>query len=199
MRFKIASPRLGSTSGSHFLGDFTMPDETSREHLDQMALSLGRVIITCSILEDALTTTIAEIMSLNEVQERSLVRPMTTSVKILLLNRIAADFLNAGDRKRVSSVTKDIKAAAEQRNDLVHGLFVHSHAKKTAAVLSFSGSARLTGKPTEWTPRGLELLIGEMNDACGRLAALRRLFPKKISKAPGVRHSVSRKRRNKRP
>src|SRR6476659_8675206 len=144
MRFKIASPRFGSTSISSFLGGLTMTiDETSRQHLDQMALSLGRLVITCSQLENDLTMTIAEIMSLNEVQERGLVRPMKTSVKLSLLNRLATDFLkSARHQERVKKVTTAIKNATEARNDLVHGEYVHDPNKKVA-IISFSKGASL--------------------------------------------------------
>jgi hypothetical protein len=49
-----------------------------------------------------MTMVIAGILSLNEVQERTLVRPMTTSVKVTLLNRIAKDYLSAADCKRMN-------------------------------------------------------------------------------------------------
>jgi hypothetical protein len=78
------------------------------------------------MLEHDLTMVIAEILSLNEVQERTLVRPMATSVKITLLNRIAKDYLTKEDCKQVMSVTDEIKKAADKRNDLIHGLYVHS-------------------------------------------------------------------------
>src|SRR6476646_11896229 len=52
MRLKIALPRFGSPSISSFLGALTMAeDQTSRAYMDQMALSVGRVVITCPILE----------------------------------------------------------------------------------------------------------------------------------------------------
>ena len=170
-------------------------DKTSREYMDQLALSLGRVVITCSQLEHALTMVIAEIMSLNEAQERTLVRPMQTSTKLDLLNRIAQDYLTKADCKRVTQITTSIKKAAGRRNELIHGLYVHSADRKTAAVLVFSGAARIKGKPVELAPRDLELLIVEINYLSGELASVRPLFPK-IEKAPAMSYAPPNKHRN---
>ena len=181
------------------LGVFAITkDNPSRGEMDQLALSLGRVVITCSMLEHDLTMTIAEILSLNEVQERTLLRPMATSTKLALLNRIAKDFLSKDDCKRVTTVTGNIKDASEKRNDLIHGLYVHSDADKSAAVLSFSGSARITGKPTALTPRELELFRVNLVWLSDKLISLRPLFPK-IERAPKMRGSASNKPRSKQP
>ena len=148
------------------------------------------------MLEHDLTMVIAEILSLNEVQERTLVRPMATSVKITLLNRIAKDYLAKDDCKQVMAVTDEIKKAADKRNDLIHGLYVHSSDKKSAAVLTFSGAARIKGKPIEQSPRELELFIVQINWVIGELVALRPLFPK-IEKVPAASHAPPSKRRSK--
>lgn len=158
----------------------------SREEMDKLALSLGRIVITCSSLEHAMTMVIAEILSLNEVQERTLVRPMATSAKIALLKRIAKDYLSKDDHKRVAKVTDAIKGAAEHRNDLIHGLYVHSNdEQRTPAVLTFSGADRIKGKPIPITPRELELFIVNVTWLSDELASIRPLFPK-IERAPEV-------------
>ena len=193
IRFKSTSPRAGSPSGSSFFGVLTMTkDKPSREEMDQLALCLGRVVITCSMLEHGLTMVIAEILSLNEVQERTLVRPTATTVKITLLNRIAKDYLSQDEYKRVTKVTGEIKNAAEKRNDLIHGLYVHASDTKDAAVLSFSGAARIKGNPIKITPRDLELFIVNINWLIGELSSLRPLFPT-IEKAPAASHFPPRK------
>jgi hypothetical protein len=92
--------------------------KVSREEVDLISLSLGRVVITAARLEHELTMTIKHAMRLNEVQERALVRPMATNVKITLLNRLAKDYLAADDAKRVTEVTGNISKAADKRNDL---------------------------------------------------------------------------------
>ncbi|MGE5513255.1 MAG: hypothetical protein ACM31O_18650 [Bacteroidota bacterium] len=164
----------------------------SRKEMDQLALSLGRVVITCSKLEHEMTMVIAEILSLNEVQERGLVRPMGTSVKITLLNRIARDYLTDEDCKRVTQITDQIKVASEKRNDLVHGLYVHLAEKNAPAVLTFSGASRLKGKPMALSPRHLELFIVNLKWLSGELAALRPLFPK-LDKPPALRKSQTKR------
>lgn len=173
-------------------------DKPSRQELDQLALSLGRVVVTCSMLEHEMTMVIAEILSLNEVQERTLVRPMATSVKVTLLNRIAKDYLRAEDCKRVTKLTTAIKDAAEKRNDLIHGLYVHSPDDNTPAVLTFSGAARIKGSPLKVTPRDLELFIVNLNWLSGELISLKPLFPK-IDKPPAPWHSAPKTRDNKQP
>lgn len=190
MRFKSASPRFGSTSVPSFLGALTM-SETSREHLDLMSLALGRLIISCSFMEHALTMTVAGIMDLNEVQERALVRPMATSTKISLLNRIAKDYLKKAEQQRqVAKVLARIKKASEERNDLVHGLYVHDRDDGKVAIISFSEGSRLRGNPVRWEPKDLEYLRLEMVHLCDELDALKPLFPK-IEKAPQIPQSAS--------
>lgn len=158
-------------------------NKPSRQEMDQLALSLGRVVITFAQLEHALTMMIAEVLSLNEVQERTLVRPMATSVKLTLLNRIAKDYLAKADCKKVTKITDGIKDAAEKRNDFTHGLYVHSKDDSAPAILSFSGAYRIKGNPVKITPRELELFIIQINWLVGEIVAVRPLFPK-IEKAP---------------
>ena len=173
-------------------------NKPTREEMDQLARSLGRVVIKCSQLEHNLTMVIAEILSLNEVQERTLVRPMATNVKVTLLNRIAKDYLKPNDCKRVTKATSAIKDAAEKRNDLMHGLYVHHPETLKAAVLSFSGAARIKGNPTTLTPQDLESFIFQVNRLIDEMVDLRPLFPK-IEEAPGASHSGSKKKSNRQP
>jgi hypothetical protein len=161
-----------------------VPKRPTREDMDALALSLGRVMIRCSQLEHDLTMHLANVLSLNEVQERALVRQMGTSAKLTLLRRIAKDFLKAADSKRVGEVADLIAKVAERRNDLVHGLYVHDPDDLSPTVLTFSGAARIRSKPKKVSPRDLELFIVEMNYASGELAAIRALFPM-IEKVPG--------------
>ena len=190
MRFRIASPCFGSPSGSSFLDVLVMTDdEISREYFDQMALYLGRMVIACSIMENDLTKALAEIMNLNEVQERTLVRPMPTNTKVSLLNRLSVDYLKNPERERIKKITNAIKVAAEKRNDLIHGDYVHTPDKK-AAIVSYSGAARIRGNPVRWTPGDLNVLIREMGRLCEELASLRPLFPV-LEKVPTMPRSAS--------
>jgi len=135
-----------------------MPDRPTKQDVDALALSLGRVIITSARLEHQLTMSLAAILSLNEVQERALLRPMGTSQKVTLLRRIAKGLLLATDSKRVGEIGDLITKIAEQRNDLVHGLYVQDKEDHSPAVLTFSGAARIRSKPKRLTARELELL-----------------------------------------
>jgi hypothetical protein len=87
-----------------------MPERPTKQDVDALALSLGRVIIMSARLEHQLTMSLAAILSLNEVQERALLRPMGTSQKVM-----------AADSKLVGDVGTLITKVAEERNDLVHG------------------------------------------------------------------------------
>lgn len=173
-------------------------NKPTREEMDQLALSIGRVVIVSSQLEHCLTMVVAGILALNEVQERTLVRPMATNVKLTLLNRIAKDYLKPNDCKRVTKTTGEIKDVAEKRNDLMHGIYVHHPETLEAAILSFSGAARIKGNPTKITPRDLELFIAEISSLIDRMNALQPLFPK-IETAPGPSHSVPKTTSNTQP
>ncbi len=126
---------------------------------------------------------LASVPSLNDVQERSLVRQMGTTAKLTLLRRIAKDYLEVADSKRVGQVADLIGKVAEQRNDLVHGLYVHDPDDMSPAVLTFSGAARIRSKPKKVSPRELELFIVQLNHASKELAAICPLFPV-IDKVP---------------
>ena len=93
------------------------------------------------------------------------------------MRRIAKDYLSATESKRVGEVGDVIAKVAEQRNDLVHGLYVHDEEDHSPAVLTFSGAARIRSKPKKLTARDLELLRIEMNHAADELESIRSLFP----------------------
>ena len=120
---------------------------------------------------------LATILSLNNVQERAILRPMGTSQKLTLLRRLAKDFLSSADSKRVAEVADLVAKVADERNDLVHGLFVHDKEDHAPVVLTFSGAARLRSKPKKLSPRDLEFLRIEMNHAADELDKVRPLFP----------------------
>jgi len=166
-------------------------DQTSRTYLDQIALSLGKMVISCSNLEHDLTMAIAQILSLNEVQERTLVMPMGISGKLTLLNRIAKDYLTKDEYKRVTNITDQIRKAADKRNDLIHGVYVHAEKDKSAAVLSFAGAARIKGAAVKLEPRELELFIVNLNWLQRELTHSLPLFPKIENAPPGIGRRLS--------
>jgi hypothetical protein len=163
-------------------------DETSHAHIERTATCLGRVVMVCSQLEHDLTMAIAQIMELNEVQERSLVRPMATSTKLALVNRLAKDYLARAPLKQVTTLTAKIKDATGKRNDLVHARFGHEN--KKVSVLSYSGPDRISGRATYWTLPALEALVAEMVALRRELVALAPLFPK-LQQAPKMRRSAA--------
>jgi hypothetical protein len=148
-----------------------------RESMDELALSLGRVLIASTQLEHSVTVNLASILSFNDVQERAVLRPMPISQKVTLLRRISNDYLSEADCKEVEKVSKLIGKAAEQRNDLMHGLYVHGKDDGSPAILTFSGAARIRSKPKKLTPRELEFLRLEMIHTMDELDRVRILFP----------------------
>jgi hypothetical protein len=102
---------------------------------------------------------------------------MGTSQKVNLLRRIAKDYLSTPDSKRVAEVADLIVKVAEERNDLVHGLYVHDKDDQSPVVLTFSGAARIRSRPKKLTPRDLALLQLEMNHAADEMDKIRPLFP----------------------
>jgi hypothetical protein len=151
----------------------------SKEHIDQLCLTLGQVIIAFTRLEHALTMAIAGILGLSEMQERAVVRPMPSSTKTALLLRWSKHYLRKAGQKQASDTLKRIDDAADKRNDLVHGIYTHK--KGEVVILAFSGGARLTGKPIPWSPRDLALLGVEVDHLRQELETLRGLFPSTVS------------------
>jgi hypothetical protein len=152
-----------------------MPQPPTKEDMDALAMSVGRVVIASALLEDELTRSLGTILSLNEVQERAILRAMPTSQKVTLLRRIAKEYLSAADSKRVGEVGDLITKVAEERNDLIHGLYIHDE-DYSPVVLTFSGAARIRSKPKKQAAQDLELLRIQMNYIAAEMERIRPLF-----------------------
>jgi hypothetical protein len=155
-----------------------MATETSKEYLEQVCLSVGRAIVAFAQLENAVTMTIADIYQLSDVQERSLVRPMSITNKTQVLRLLAKQRIKPPKREVVLTLLKRIEDEAERRNNLAHGFYGHKNGK--FAILSFSGAARLTGNPVAWTPQKLEAFVASLNGLREELSQMRAYFPKSL-------------------
>jgi hypothetical protein len=155
-----------------------MANETSKEYLEQLCLSVGRAIVAFAQLENAVTIIIADIYQLSDLQERALVRPMSITNKTQVLRLLAKQTIKPTGREVVLAILKRIEDEAERRNNLAHGFYGHKNGK--FAILSFSGPARLTGNAVAWTPRKLEAFVQSLTGLRGELSQMRSYFPKSL-------------------
>ncbi|MFL9828656.1 hypothetical protein, partial [Rhodoplanes sp. SY1] len=78
---------------------------------------------------------------------------MSITNKTGTLRLIAKQRVKRANRDEVLRYLKQVESAADQRNDFAHGYYGHKNGQ--AAVVSFSGAARLAGNPTPLDPRAI--------------------------------------------
>jgi hypothetical protein len=100
---------------------------------------------------------------------------MSISNKCSLLRLLNKQKVKKTNRHEVKKWLDRIKDAAENRNDLAHGFYGHKNGK--AAILSFSGANRFTGKPNRWTPRELAFFSLEIQDLRDLISKIEPHFP----------------------
>jgi hypothetical protein len=142
-----------------------------------LAEGVGRVIISFSLLEHDLTIALAKIFRFTLIQERSFVRPMSISTKIEVVRTVYKEYgPRGGETERwLKFLLKDIRHCADLRNELAHSFY--GHRKGKFALLTFSGTAKLSGQPVAWTPQTL-------NDLANRVALIRTQIPNIPRKLP---------------
>jgi hypothetical protein len=158
-------------------------DQPPKDEADALVKAIGNATVIWSWFDHALTMTLAEILSLTEVQERILIRPMLPRAKSDLLQRLAKEYVHAERQSITDFLEKEIKPAIDTRNELMHSLYVAKDGK--ALQLSFSGKFRIKGQVTPLDAKGLGLFVFEVRYLTEKLPRIRRLFPATLpDKAP---------------
>jgi hypothetical protein len=123
-------------------------DQLSEEYFEEHAVQVARVVFAASLLDDSVTTFIAEFLDLEEYQENALLRPMQSRAKIDLLQRLTNHYVGGETAKTMAKLCKTATSALQDRNAIVHGVSTEIDGK--LAFRSWVGKAKLTGKPEEW-------------------------------------------------
>ncbi len=138
-------------------------DQLSNEYFEEHAVHVARVVFAASLLDDSVTTFIAQFLGLEEYQENALLRPMQSRGKIDLLQRVTNHYIGGETAKDMSKLCEAAKSAMNDRNAIVHGVIVEKEGK--LAMRSWVGKARLTGEPEYWP-------VERVCELAGRLMAL---------------------------
>ena len=123
-------------------------DQLSNQYFEEHAVHVARVVFAASLLDDSVTTFIAQFLGLEEYQENALLRPMQSRGKIDLLQRLTNHYVGGDVAKTMSKLCEAAKTAMNDRNAIVHGVVVEKEGK--LAMRSWVGKARLTGEPEYW-------------------------------------------------
>ena len=123
-------------------------DQLSEEYFEEHAVQVARVVFAASLLDDSVTTFIAEFLDLEEYQENALLRPMQSRAKIDLLQRLTNHYVGGDTAKAMAKLCKEATSALQDRNAIVHGVSTEIDGK--LGFRSWVGKAKLTGKPEEW-------------------------------------------------
>jgi hypothetical protein len=108
-----------------------MPDKPIFPHgidepWQQLHLGIGEYVVAFSNMEGSITLAAAEILGHNYSQVAFFSRDMAVGLKTRLVRRVAQTIIPAGDlRDKLISQLNAANDAAEYRNRLLHGAFVH--------------------------------------------------------------------------
>jgi hypothetical protein len=133
-------------------------DQQSPEYFEEHAVHVARVIFAAAMLDDLVSTFIAEFLDLEEFQENALLRPMGTRAKIDLLQRLSNHYVGRKETKSINSLFAAARDALEERNAVVHG--IPSQIDGAFAFRSWTGKAKLTGEPDLWPVERVCALAG---------------------------------------
>jgi hypothetical protein len=135
-------------------------DQLSEEYFKEHAVHVARVVFAASLLDDSITTFIAEFLDLEEFQENALLRPMQSRAKVDLLQRLTNHYIGGDTAKAMTKLCEAAKAALNDRNAIVHGVVVHVNGK--LSMRSWVGKAKLTGAPDAWPVERVHALAGRL-------------------------------------
>jgi hypothetical protein len=135
-------------------------DQFSEEYFEEHAVHVARVVFAASLLDDSVTTFIAEFLGLEEYQENALLRPMQSRAKIDLLQRLTNHYVGGETAKAMTRLCEAAKTALNERNAIVHGVVVEVDGK--LSMRSWVGKAKLTGEPDAWPVERVHALAGRI-------------------------------------
>ena len=123
-------------------------DQLSPEYFEEHAVHVARVVFAAALLDDSVTTFIAEFLDLEDYQENALLRPMQSRAKIDLLQRLTNHYVGGDTAKAMAKLCQAAKDALNDRNALIHGVSTEVDGK--LAFRSWVGKSKLTGEPELW-------------------------------------------------
>lgn len=123
-------------------------NQFSNEYLEEHTLQIGRVVLAAAMLDDLISTFIADFLGLEDYQENALLRPLQSRAKVDLLQRLTNHYLDKDTAKSMSPVFQSARDALEERNALIHG--VPTEMDGQIAFVSWVGKNKLVGAPDLW-------------------------------------------------
>jgi len=135
-----------------------MDDETTVNFLNAMAIEVGRLVIAWAMLEKELSKLASALLGLKIIQERALVRPLDARAKTDLLRHVIKAVAPGSYSTELKQLLNDIDNAREERNDIVHGEYVHDKNQKSHVII-YKGAKRVTGRPRRVTPESIHDLF----------------------------------------